>query len=95
MNKKKLAILTGGKEGLGRELQKELILNGFNIISIDINYKKNRKYISKGKIVIEVKKDVCSKNLVNILNNIINISNWIYTRFSIHIFCVSVNNECN
>ena len=24
MNKKKLAILTGGKEGLGRELQKEL-----------------------------------------------------------------------
>lgn len=84
MNKKKLAILTGGKEGLGRELKRELILNGFNIISIDINYKKNHKYISRGKIVIEIKKDVCSKNLVNILNNIIK-----KNKFE---FCIFINN---
>ena len=84
MNKKKLAILTGGKEGLGRELQKELILNGFNIISVDINYKKNRRYISRGKIIIEIKKDVCSKNLVNILNNIIKKNNFE--------FCIFINN---
>ena len=49
MNKKKLAILTGGKRRPWKRTQRELILNGFNIISIDINYKKNHKYISRGK----------------------------------------------
>lgn len=84
MKTNKLAILTGGKNGLGLELKKEFILNGFNVVSIDINYKKNHKYIKRKRKIIELKKDASDKNLINILNKIIKTN-----KFE---FCIFVNN---
>lgn len=84
MDKKKLAILTGGKSGLGYELKKELISNGYSVISIDINYKKNQKYLKKKRTVIEIKKDIYDKNLITFLQKIIKVN-----KFK---FCIFINN---